>query len=479
MEAYDLSVQHFRTSLEIFPRLYGADYTYLLSEMGIAYMKAREWGESYHYFQRGIQGRWEAKDTSGVASPLNNMGILYLEKGDLDSADFYFGEALTHYQTYPANDTLFPGSIRDNLARVAKRKGQYGKAMTYYQRNLKTYQHRRGRKLAGLVQAQVGAAEMHLHLGQPTKAKPLLDDAGKLLPSVLPKFREELEEDWLRQQVEYAIQKKDASLLKQSVYEFSAFKDSLEDKLRKNIEKSFHVQALLKARDFRKDQEIQRLKINEERAKVANLKVQARYTRIWITFGIVTFLLILLLAYRWYRYRSERFRRQLELNTMQAQYLLEKVERERLDKENLELNLSLKDQDLTNFALDNQRKRELLQQLGERLKTLKPEQITRGKIREILNEMMLQLQGESSSILFQDKVDVVNSEFRSRLLERFPGLTQYEIELCGMVRLGMQIKEIAAHRNVTEGAIQQARKRLRKKLDLQRGDDLQVFLRGV
>jgi DNA-binding CsgD family transcriptional regulator/membrane protein implicated in regulation of membrane protease activity len=66
--------------------------------------------------------------------------------------------------------------------------------------------------------------------------------------------------------------------------------------------------------------------------------------------------------------------------------------------------------------------------------------------------------------------------FEQRLLREFPELSAYELELSKMLLEHPSSKEIAQKLNIDPASVNTARYRLRKKLELQKGEDLVKFL---
>lgn len=79
---------------------------------------------------------------------------------------------------------------------------------------------------------------------------------------------------------------------------------------------------------------------------------------------------------------------------------------------------------------------------------------------------------------FQSYFVSVHPNFQENLLAQFPNITNEELRLCYFLRLNMSSKEIASITNKEMHSIDIARYRLRKKLNLERNEKLNVFLSG-
>lgn len=81
------------------------------------------------------------------------------------------------------------------------------------------------------------------------------------------------------------------------------------------------------------------------------------------------------------------------------------------------------------------------------------------------------------------KFDIIlksgNNDFKEKLLNRFPNLTNSEIKLCIFLKLGLNTKEIASILFQSNESIKVARSRLRKKLNLSSEQNLTAFLTSL
>jgi len=68
------------------------------------------------------------------------------------------------------------------------------------------------------------------------------------------------------------------------------------------------------------------------------------------------------------------------------------------------------------------------------------------------------------------------SDFQKLLLEKHPNLTNTELKLCHLIKLDMDCKKIATTLHVSEQSVRVARSRMRKKLNLERDENIRNYL---
>ena len=80
---------------------------------------------------------------------------------------------------------------------------------------------------------------------------------------------------------------------------------------------------------------------------------------------------------------------------------------------------------------------------------------------------------------FEIRFEKEHGHFRERILALHPELTPNEIKLCTFLRLNMSSKEISEITHQSLRALETARSRMRKKLGLERSDNLVKYLHGI
>jgi DNA-binding CsgD family transcriptional regulator len=70
-------------------------------------------------------------------------------------------------------------------------------------------------------------------------------------------------------------------------------------------------------------------------------------------------------------------------------------------------------------------------------------------------------------------------EFIVRLQLRHPSLAGTEIRICSMIKLGLNTHEIATLLGISERSVESCRRSIRKKIGLNKGEELGVFLETI
>ena len=107
-----------------------------------------------------------------------------------------------------------------------------------------------------------------------------------------------------------------------------------------------------------------------------------------------------------------------------------------------------------------------------------------GPIREKITVMLRKIDEHQRKQIFswQDSIlhfEKVHQGFFERLKDKFPGLTKKDQRLCAYIHLGLSTKDISGLINITQESAEIGRIRLRKKLNLDRAQNLASYLQKV
>lgn len=206
------------------------------------------------------------------------------------------------------------------------------------------------------------------------------------------------------------------------------------------------------------------------------LQEKNKYFFYRLIIGLISFVIIavVILLYSKKRISLMRVNKELAENQFEV---------EKLEKDKAQLELKFKNKDLTDFAIDISRKQDVLLDIKNQLSGILNK---KPSLEEVYKAIKTVIQYTNNNLIvdeqlkdFQQNVEEVNHQFFDALQKKYPELTQLDIHVCGLIRLGLSNKEIATMRNVSYKAIRMSRYRIRKKLGLSAEVDIVEFLRSI
>ena len=195
----------------------------------------------------------------------------------------------------------------------------------------------------------------------------------------------------------------------------------------------------------------------------------------WFRLG-VSFLLIVLVAAGAYLLQDRR------LKATRVQLLETEGELLALRTKELEAESRKKSEELNFQLLKTSSRIEILKQLKERIIELgkkRGKQDADGVFRELLSTVNSELQSENYWEKFERNYKEVHAQFSEELQRRFTKLTKGDIRLAYLVHEKMTNKEMATVLNLTPAAVEKDKYRLKKTLELDKGDSLDDFIQNM
>ena len=171
----------------------------------------------------------------------------------------------------------------------------------------------------------------------------------------------------------------------------------------------------------------------------------------------------------------------MALNRLARELEQKELENQQIKNQQLAQEFRQKETDFSNFIMQSNMKENLtldiIEKLNEYLSLNRP--LTASELKKLIRELKPQKDITEKMEMYQDGIDQVNSSFFESLNNRFPDLTKTEKEVCGLMRLNLSGKEIAALRNINPTSVRKMRNRIRRKIKLDPTDDLYVFLQQL
>jgi len=129
--------------------------------------------------------------------------------------------------------------------------------------------------------------------------------------------------------------------------------------------------------------------------------------------------------------------------------------------------------ELTTYVMYLLKKNEFILTIIEKLKKARLDAKPENK--KVMAELISELKSNTDTISWEEfevRFQQVHTDFYSKLSKQFPDLSPNEIRLCAFFKLNMTSKEIAALTYQSLNSIKVARYRLRKKLELDKDENL-------
>lgn len=170
-----------------------------------------------------------------------------------------------------------------------------------------------------------------------------------------------------------------------------------------------------------------------------------------------------------------------ESKIRQEQFELEK-EIERLKNEKLKTRILAKDKELVNNSLQVVKKNKILNGIIHKLKDIDNESLdesTKSQFTKLNKSIVKEVNADKSWKDLEKHIKNVHFDFLKRLKEKYPTISPRELDLSTYLLMNMSTKEIAEIMNISSGGVELARYRLRKKLELNKKENLIGFLMSI
>ena len=153
-----------------------------------------------------------------------------------------------------------------------------------------------------------------------------------------------------------------------------------------------------------------------------------------------------------------------------------------LKNEKLEAEMKHKNQELATSTYHIIEKNKFLNSLKQEISSLSQSaksEFVEKELKKLSRKIDRDIQNEENWEVFDRYFDEVHQEFQSRLRKLHPELTPGELRLCAYLRMNISTKEIAPLMNISVRGVEISRYRLRKKLKLDRTDNLTDYIMNI
>jgi tetratricopeptide (TPR) repeat protein len=385
-----------------------------------------------------------------------NIGAVNIRQQNYDEAEINYTKALTFLKD---DDLASYAVILNNLGIVAKETEDYRKAFDNHKRALQIRTDNNDQY--GICQSLNNLGATYYVSGDTITAKDYFEQSlaisreKEYIPSALISlgYLRMIHENW--QQYDLAFE---------YLSEATILNDSLMNREKLRTMAQMELQDKFDAR-------VREAQYKQEKLEVEQRRKETIY--ISITTGSLLGILILVLIYFLQRGKMKRQSLEARKNNLEVKSL-------ELEKVNLERELEFRTKELATNVMYMARTSEFITRISEKL--LKSKMYFTKENQEVINKIITELQSyvdQDTWSEFEIRFQQVHNEFYTKLNELHPDLTANEKKLCAFLRLNMTTKEISAITYQSVNSIIVARSRLRKKLGIERDENLVSYLENL
>lgn len=409
--------------------------------------------------QQAINGIMPLNDSTEISAYCNNLGILYMKAREYKKARRCFAKSIEYHKV---KDYNFLSYIYTNMAELSETEGNYRLAEKELQKAILL---QKGKPLnENIISTKLGFAKIYARTNN-------LDYFRRLRDIIIGNLQEVGSDDYratgLKQLSELCFSIGDsisgARLLLKS--------DGIRDSISKAVN-DYQLQQMLVAYDT------ERLHNNNIILKqsLEQLKLKTRNRNLTIAICLVFLLLFgVLISMLMRKNRSAKVIHEQQIRL--RQYEQEEHRRKETDLRNT---IDTNNRRLVEYAIDQSAVNEFQQNICRRIENVLHEnKKLPADTARTLNDIISELKHQKDSQLsddFHTYFEQVNPDFLRNLKRLYPQLTQNDIRLCAFLYLGLSTKEISALTYREVRSVETSRLRLRKKLGVEGKVSLHDYL---
>lgn len=449
--AYTAAIKHYLEALSYFEQVKDiANIADVYHNIGVLYKFQRDYKTSFKYLNKAIQLHTKLENQQGIANAILMVGSNYNILKKRDSAEFFYAKAKAMYLTI--NDHHSIEKVNNYLASLYTKMGKDSLALQLNNENIA--RSKKNNEKLNLVNNYLSISNIYYRQKNYRIAGKYVDSAIKL--SKKEGFKQKLASAYgKKSRLWYRLENYKSAYLSHRKYK--KYTDSLF-----NIETTKKLQELELQYTFEK-----------ERQEISQ-KAAAEATQKWLYF--ILFLLTLVSAILAGILLKRNFKNRAKIAN-------EKLAHEQAQKQELNEKVRVNEEETKRLIADNSMRLEFKQELLDQLKTetanVQSLEEMKKTMNSLISKLQLQITTENKFSSIQDRIQEVNKGFDKKLREQYPKLTKTDREICALMRLNLSIKEIATIRNSSVDAVKAARYRIRKKINLTAGEELEHLIQSL
>ena len=454
---YDKALQYGLQSLEI-RKEYGNDYdlAFTLRTLGWLYYDIGYFDKALKYHTETLKLHEQIGDKQRIAYSHNSIGLIHEQKDDHNLALSFFRKSLALKKEFNNKDRI--AETMKNIGICFRKINELDSATVFLQSSLDITNEIKDNQ--NKVQILNELSIVNLKQKNFKQTQNLLEESRIIIESLSDNKELALEND--RIMSEYYAAKgnyKDALKYYKKFTELSSeiFSSNKSEKLAE-------MRILYEAE--RRESEIKLLE------QQRNLEAQKRKAiMIGSILSVIIGLLIIISLWNNIKKKKSIYQQSQKLSK-------EKLRTQNLLQKNLEHKLEYRMKELTNLALFISQRTSIYKAFTKSLKSLDFNDLNQQKreIKNLIKEYTFKFDFNEDLQRFHTNIETLQSDFLFKIKEKYPHLTTKDIQLAVQVKLKLSSKEIANINNISLNSVEIGRHRLRKKLGLEKKENLVNFL---
>ena len=412
----------------------------------------RDYDKAIKYMKKALPLRFKYNDSISYGVSLNMYGYFKFKLTENDSALYFYQKAKRYF-----NLNRRITDVNHNLALFHIRNRNYNSAISIYKENLKLFKDQSLLYRVSFTYRSISKA--YRKSKKNSLAKKYLDSSKNL---ALKLENKKLLSTIYLDYTKIATAKNKYKNAFENYVTYRKYSDSVF-----NIKKAKDINTLELNYKFEKEKiKDSLLFIHQKQQLLQTAETQKSQKKLFASLWLFTFLALTTLVIIFFYNRK--------LNT-------EYAKKELLEKELLNEKLDVLRYKTEQLTVDNKMRLQFKVDLLAKIKHLRENAAINNikKYQSLIIDLQSQINTEGRLDAISDNLVKIDSSFESKLHEKFPNLTKSEREICNLIRMNLSIKEIMNIRNSTIASIKSSRYRIRKKMNIPKGKELEKFINDL
>ena len=444
-DALDIALKYYLKAYDYYQNQPSNNTSITLEQnLAVVYGRIKEPEKARGFFRKLYSYAEKKHDTVLLAKLLNNLGTSYLNS-QVDSASYFYKRSEKLLKKVPG-ETYLKAYLNGNLGRVYFLKDSLQKAEKHFTLATNYIEKDTSQRSQSKGWIYNSVATYYEKINQLDSAIVYATKANKALTESKFSFENQAA---LQTLYKNYLEKKDYKNAAEYFQKYDQVRDSL------NIEeKTANVEKIKIEQEYKTKEEIRDLKDGKQRFR--------NYIILLILLAGLLLLGILLV----------RFRNKLRNTKLEKQLAIAK-------QKELDSNLQLKNKELIGKAMVEIHRTEIIEEILQDLKEVK-RKAAKKETQQAIDYIAKRLKRDTNSNIWEEfemRFEQVHESFYKNLSKKHPDLTSKDKRLCALLKLNLTSKEIAQITGQSSKSIENARTRLRKKLEITHSDvELSAYL---